>query len=149
MMPLAQLDGSHRCEADGAGAEVVADLHVTVHWHRHTRINWPHFPESILTFFILLHPPTQIVLIRVSQKDVVYLIWPITPAHMSPKAEGGGGCCEVSVNEYSCAHEAQINFGDLTLYLIYGFDAWFTPIACARGGTFKNGRQYCHELSTV
>jgi hypothetical protein len=30
---------------------------------------------------------------------------------------GGGGCdCEVSANEYSCAHGAQINFGDLTPY---------------------------------
>ncbi len=30
---------------------------------------------------------------------------------------GGGG---VSANEYSCAHGAQINFGDLTPYLAYG-----------------------------
>jgi hypothetical protein len=37
---------------------------------------------------------------------------------MSPTA--GGGSCRVSANEYSCAHEAQINFGDLTSYLIYG-----------------------------
>jgi len=28
-------------------------------------------------------------------------------------------CCGVSVNEYSCAHGAQINFGDLTPYLTY------------------------------
>ncbi len=27
---------------------------------------------------------------------------------------GGGGSCWVSTNEYSCAHGAQINFGDLT-----------------------------------
>jgi hypothetical protein len=32
------------------------------------------------------------------------------------RGEGGGG---VSANEYS-AHEVQINFGDLTLYLTYG-----------------------------
>jgi hypothetical protein len=27
----------------------------------------------------------------------------------------------VSANEYSCAHGAQINFGDLTPYLTYDF----------------------------
>jgi hypothetical protein len=26
---------------------------------------------------------------------------------------GGGGCCGVSANEYSCAHGAQIKFGNL------------------------------------
>ncbi len=31
----------------------------------------------------------------------------------------GGGCWEVSANEYTCAHGAQINFGDLTPYLTY------------------------------
>jgi hypothetical protein len=35
--------------------------------------------------------------------------------------EGGGGCCGVSANEYSCTHGAQINFGDLTPYLTYAF----------------------------
>ena len=29
----------------------------------------------------------------------------------------GGGGCGVSANEYSCAHGAQINFGDLTPYI--------------------------------
>jgi hypothetical protein len=33
---------------------------------------------------------------------------------------GGGGGCGVSANEYSCAHEAQINFGDLIPYTTYG-----------------------------
>ncbi len=32
----------------------------------------------------------------------------------------GGGGCGVSASEYSCTRGAQINFGDLTLYLIYG-----------------------------
>ncbi len=36
--------------------------------------------------------------------------------YMSPNA-GGWGFCGVSANEYSCAHGAQINFGDLTPYL--------------------------------
>jgi hypothetical protein len=31
----------------------------------------------------------------------------------------GRGCCGVSANEYSCAHGAQINFGNLTTYLTY------------------------------
>ncbi len=33
-----------------------------------------------------------------------------------PKCGGGGGC-GVSANEYSCAHGAQIIFGDLTLHI--------------------------------
>jgi hypothetical protein len=36
---------------------------------------------------------------------------------MRPNAGTGG--CLVSANEYSCAHGAQINFGDLTAYLTY------------------------------
>jgi hypothetical protein len=36
------------------------------------------------------------------------------PSYMSPNAEGGG--CGFSANEYSCAHGAQINFGDLRTY---------------------------------
>jgi hypothetical protein len=37
-----------------------------------------------------------------------------------PKFGGMGEGCGVSANEYSCANEAQINFGDLTPYLTYG-----------------------------
>ncbi len=36
---------------------------------------------------------------------------------------GEGWSCGVSANEYSCAHGAQINFGDLTPYLTYAQDA--------------------------
>jgi hypothetical protein len=39
---------------------------------------------------------------------------------MSPNAGEGGCGCGASANEYSCAHGAQINFGDLTPYLTYG-----------------------------
>jgi hypothetical protein len=35
---------------------------------------------------------------------------------------GEEGSCGVLANEYSCAHGAQINFGDLTPYLTYGLD---------------------------
>jgi len=33
----------------------------------------------------------------------------------------GGGGCGVSANANSCAHGAQMNFGDLTPYLTYVF----------------------------
>ncbi len=59
---------------------------------------------------------------RGSKRDVVYLGWPIAPSYMSQNAGGGGRGllrCGVSANEYSCAHGAQINFGDLTSYLTY------------------------------
>ncbi len=53
---------------------------------------------------------------------------------MSPNVEGGGEVCRVSVNEYSCAHGAQINFGDLTPFLTYGFygESMFGPDHSAR-----------------
>jgi hypothetical protein len=38
---------------------------------------------------------------------------------MSSNAVGRRGC-GVSASEYSCAHGAQINIGDLTSYLTYG-----------------------------
>jgi hypothetical protein len=45
-----------------------------------------------------------------------------------PKFGGGGGegVCRISANEFSCAHGAQINFGDLTPNLTYGF----VPSSC-------------------
>ncbi len=47
---------------------------------------------------------------------------------MSPNAKGGGGGfggggCGVSANESGCAHGAQINFGDITPYLL--LNLWF------------------------
>ncbi len=41
--------------------------------------------------------------------------------YISPNAggRGGEGSCGISANEYSCAHGAQISFGDLTPYLSY------------------------------
>jgi hypothetical protein len=41
-----------------------------------------------------------------------------------------GWSCGVSANEYSCAQEAQINFGDLTLHLTYDFWGRFDPRDC-------------------
>ncbi len=58
------------------------------------------------------------------QGDVVYLGRPIATSLYEPKC-GGGGSCGVLVNEYSCAHGAQINFGDLTPYLTYDCQVWF------------------------
>jgi hypothetical protein len=37
-----------------------------------------------------------------------------------PKCGGWGWGCGVPANEYSCAHGAQINFGDPASYLTYG-----------------------------
>ncbi len=37
----------------------------------------------------------------------------------------GGEVAGVSANEYSCAHGAQLNFGDLTPYLTYAVDISF------------------------
>jgi hypothetical protein len=49
--------------------------------------------------------------------DVVYLGLPID----EPKCGGGRGRgCGASANEYSCAHGAQINLGDLNPYLTCG-----------------------------
>ncbi len=36
----------------------------------------------------------------------------------------GGGDCWVSANDYSCAHGAQINFGDITPYLTHDQGVW-------------------------
>ncbi len=48
-----------------------------------------------------------------------YLGWPIVPSYVSPNAGGwgGGGGWRVSADEYSCAHRALINFGDLAQVL--------------------------------
>ncbi len=58
---------------------------------------------------------------------------------MSPNA-GGGGSCGVSANEYSCAHGAQINFGDPTPYLTYG------KIKNVQFSAYKNLRYTLHPL---
>ncbi len=74
--------------------------------------------------FIFIHATsphsTSCIHSRGSQRDVVYLGWPIAHSYMSPKAGAGrGGRLGASANEYSCAHGAQINFGDLTPYFNY------------------------------
>jgi len=40
---------------------------------------------------------------------------------------GGGGECGVSVNDNSCTHRAQINFGDLTPYITYDPQGAYIP----------------------
>ncbi len=42
--------------------------------------------------------------------------------YLSPNTEGEGGGCRVSANVYSCTHEAQINFVDITSHLTYGWE---------------------------
>jgi hypothetical protein len=44
----------------------------------------------------------------------------IAPSYMNPNAGGGRELRGLSVNEYSCAHGAQINLRDLTSYLTSG-----------------------------
>ncbi len=57
----------------------------------------------------------RLSIFRGSQRDVVYIGWPIAPSSMwGGKVAVRGLSCE-----YSCAHEAQSNFGDLTPYLTY------------------------------
>ncbi len=46
---------------------------------------------------------------------------------MSPNAGGSAGS-QLSANEYSCAHGAQINFGDLTPYLTYALNTWLNLV---------------------
>jgi hypothetical protein len=45
---------------------------------------------------------------------------PSTQGGSQREGEGGGGGC-ASDNEYSCAHGAEINFGDLRPYLTYAY----------------------------
>ncbi len=65
------------------------------------------------------HKETSSILARRSQRDVVYLGGLTNSALVYEPKCGGGGGCGVSDNEYSCPQGAQINFGDLTLYLTY------------------------------
>ncbi len=64
----------------------------------------------------------------------VYLGWPIAPSYRSPNA--GGGLRGLSQWEMcTIAHGAQINFGDLTPYLAYGwvfpwFKYWYVRFHC-------------------
>ena len=51
-----------------------------------------------------------------------YISWLTNTALVYEPICGGRGDCGVLVNEYSCAHGAKINFGDLTPYLTYGID---------------------------
>ncbi len=48
------------------------------------------------------------------------LSW-LTISVLAKCARGGGGVAGISAIRYSCAHGAQISFGDLTPYLTYGF----------------------------
>jgi hypothetical protein len=60
------------------------------------------------------------VLSRGSQRDVVYLCWPVQySALVWAQMGGGGGLRGLSQRVLHCAHGALINFGDLTPYLTY------------------------------
>jgi hypothetical protein len=56
------------------------------------------------------------------------------------RGKGGGwvAVCGVSANEYSCAHGAQINFGDPTPYLTYGNSQVGRGVTKFVGSAIKN-----------
>ncbi len=61
---------------------------------------------------------------RCSQRDVVYLGWPIALSYMSPNAGRGGSC---SASEHSCILEPKyVNFRDLSSKYI--FNLWYGVI---------------------
>jgi hypothetical protein len=63
---------------------------------------------------------------------------------------GGGG---VSAKEYSCAHGAQINFGDLTPYLTYDVGRYSVLrhhyLQQASGQMFKDGVKGFSSTSNI
>jgi hypothetical protein len=61
-----------------------------------------------------------------SQRDVVYLGWPIAPSYMSPIRGMGVGVVgsQPMSTDVQCAHGAQRNFVDLTPYLTYGYTVY-------------------------
>ena len=75
---------------------------------------------------------------RRSQRDGVYLRWPIAPSYMSPML-GEGVDCGGSASECSCAHGAQINFGDPTPYLIFGIRRSSKLLLKGGGGWWESG----------
>jgi hypothetical protein len=54
------------------------------------------------------------------------IFWLTNSALVYKPKWGGGGGGGVSANDYSWAHGAQINFGDLTPYFSYG--KWYGAI---------------------
>ncbi len=80
-----------------------------------------------------LFTPDQTPEIRGSQRDVVYLGWPIAPSYMSPNAGGGGELRGLRQWEQLCTWSPK-NFGDLTPYLTYARN--HITVYCA-GGNFR------------
>jgi hypothetical protein len=63
---------------------------------------------------------------------------------MSPNA-GDGGSSGVSAHEYSCAHGAQIKFGDLTPYLTYDSDILSIHVGDTRCDEAMNRQLYSYD----
>ncbi len=83
-----------------------------------------YYDENMTFVNLLVSDKTYIamsVLVRGLQRDVVYLGWPIAPSYMSPNAEGEGGELQGLSQWVQLYTGAQINFGDLTPYLTYGY----------------------------
>jgi hypothetical protein len=64
---------------------------------------------------------------------------------MSPNVGRRGESCGVSANEYSCAHGAQINFGNLTPYLTCAYKLLYTYCKCRAG---HRQRKKCATVDT-
>ncbi len=64
------------------------------------------------------------------------LSWLTNSALVNEPKCGGGRELRVSANEYSCAHGAQRNFGDLTPYLTYGLTSLLLNIFFFKGVEF-------------
>jgi hypothetical protein len=55
-----------------------------------------------------------------ANSHIIDMVWPGGDKEMNGGG-GGMGFHSISTVQYSCAHEAQIKFEDLTPYLTYGF----------------------------
>ncbi len=87
------------------------------------------------TSFLFLRTPRQKgffvewwPVVRALHRDVVYLGWPLAPSYMSPNA-GGGELRGLSQWEQLYT-EAQINFGDINLYLTYASGVGEPNLCC-------------------
>ncbi len=80
-----------------------------------------------VSFCNKVYQSKNLALVKLSYQRVTKtcrLSW-LTNSALVYEPKCGGGGCGISANEYSCAHGAQINFGDLTPYLTYvSYEYW-------------------------
>ncbi len=76
------------------------------------------YHESMRKPVVKFLVPDWVDIKGLQRKDVVYLGWPISPSYISPNA--GGGEIAGSQPIIQLYTGAQINFGELILYLTFG-----------------------------